>query len=158
MGVEGGRGLIKQPAEGDLRARKVPRIFVQAKSLISRIDSFIYSIIEKVGLAGCNRDTLVTTADRKISISFTLWLKDKGPQATTMSLLPAALQGPRFLPPRSASLPGTAFIRPAGGPLLGPRSPQQDAEVGAVWKLHESSLRPAGCDVHSHTQLQCLRF
>lgn len=83
----------------------MPRIFVQAKSLISLIDSFIYSIIEKIGLAGCNRDTLVTTADRKISVSFMLWSKDKGSQATRMSLLPAALQGHRFLPPRSASLP-----------------------------------------------------
>jgi len=71
-GVEGGRGLIKQPAEEDLRAMKVPRIFFQAKSLIPLINSFICSIIEKVGLAGCNRDTLVTMADTKISISFRL--------------------------------------------------------------------------------------
>ena len=49
-------GLIKQPSEGDLRVMKVPRIFFQAKSLMPLISFFTYSI-EKIGLAGCNRDT-----------------------------------------------------------------------------------------------------
>ncbi|KAI4557721.1 hypothetical protein MJG53_018474 [Ovis ammon polii x Ovis aries] len=68
------------------------------------------------------------------------------------------------------SVPGSAKLTRATFPMKGrppsvlgtlplfvvPRTWQQDAEVGAVWKLHASSLRPAGCDVHSHTQLQRL--
>ena len=74
------------------------------------ISFFTYSIIEKIGLAGCNRDTLVTMADTKI-FSFFVVIQKQGVPGYEDVTAPCS-------PPRT-QVPSLSFCLPHELPSFG---------------------------------------